>query len=97
MKKSVGIGAILFCSLYMGAQNDKKIMEGKQDSVYCLVMKDGFAVLASSSGRVITSDINLANGTRITPKGLVTKKDGQQIIMKDGDCTNTIGEPMKEN
>lgn len=96
MKKSIGVIAVIFCSLCVNAQDEKKMTEEKQDSVYCLVMKDGLGVLTSSSGRIITNDINLSNGTRISSKGILTKKDGTQIIMKDGDCTNTIGSPMKQ-
>ena len=97
MKKSIGILAFLFGALCMGAQSAKKMMGEKQDSVYCLTMKDGIAVLTSSSGRVITNDINFSNGNRLTTKGLITKKDGTQIIMKTGDCTNTVADPMKKN
>lgn len=81
----------------MHAQNDRKVLENRQDSVYCLVIKDGMSVLTSSSGRVITSDITLPDGTRISPKGVITRKDGTQIIMKDGECSNTIGKPMHEH
>jgi len=97
MRKYFGILALLFGSFYVGAQTNKKITEEKQDSVYCLVVKDGMAVLTSSSGRVITGDIDLPNGNRISPKGLITKKNGTQLIMKDGDCTNTVADPMKKN
>jgi len=85
---------ILISSFYMEAQDDKKLLETKQDSVYCLVMKDGLAVLTSSSGRVITNEVSLPNGARLSTKGIITRKNGTQIIMKDGDCTNTLGEPM---
>lgn len=96
MKKVITTLALTCVSLFCTAQDDKKMVEEKQDSVYCLVIKDGIGVLTSGSGRVINNDITLGNGTRITPKGLITKKDGTQIIMKDGDCTNTLGSPMKE-
>ena len=94
MKYSIGIVCFFLISFYAGAQDNKKIPKAKQDSVYCLVMKDGLAVLTSSTGRVITNDVTLSNGARLTPKGVLTKKDGNQIIMKDGDCTNMLGIPM---
>lgn len=88
---------LMFGSFYLSAQDEKKMVETKTDSVYCLVMKDGLAVLTSSSGRVITNEISMSNGAKLSPKGVLTKKDGKQIIMKDGDCTNTLGEPMQGN
>jgi len=97
MKKSIAIACFIFGSICLNAQDEKKMVETKQDSIYCLSMKDGLAVLTSGSGRVITNDINLSNGARLSPKGVLTKKDGKQIIMKDGDCTNTMGEPMQGN
>lgn len=97
MKKSIAMACFIFGSFCVNAQDEKKMVETKSDSVYCLVMKDGLAVLTSSSGRVITNEITTSDGARLTPKGVITKKDGKQIIMKDGDCTNTLGEPMQGN
>jgi len=95
MKKYFSIFFIFFCYAQMTAQIEKKVTQEKQDSVYCLTVQDGLAKLTSSSGRVVTSDVHLPDGSRVTPGGIFTKKDGKQIIMKDGDCTNTIGAPMK--
>lgn len=81
-------------SICATGQDDKKMMEGKQDSVYCLRVKDGVPVVTSSAGRVVTNEVTLSNGARLNMKGIITRKDGKQIIMKDGDCTNTLGEPM---
>jgi hypothetical protein len=97
MKKTIVIACLIFVSFGLKAQDEKKMVETKQDSIYCLSIKDGLSVLTSGSGRVITSEINLSNGGRLSPKGVLTKKDGKQIIMKDGDCTNTLGEPMQGN
>lgn len=97
MTKSIAIACFIFGSICLNAQDEKKMVETKQDSVYCLVMKDGLAVLTSASGRVITNEISMSSGAKLSPKGVLTKKDGKQIIMKDGDCTNTLGEPMQGN
>ncbi|PBQ32844.1 hypothetical protein CNR22_14035 [Sphingobacteriaceae bacterium] len=97
MSKLIVTACFMFGTICLNAQDEKNMIESKQDSVYCLVMKDGLAVLTSSSGRVITNEISMSNGAKLTPKGVLTKKDGKQIIMKDGDCTNTLGEPMQGN
>lgn len=94
MKIGILIIAMLGCSYSLSAQEGKKMMESAQDSVYCLSVKDGMSVVTSSSGRVVSNEVTLSNGARLNAKGIITKKDGKQIIMKDGDCTNTLGEPM---
>jgi hypothetical protein len=96
MKKLIVI-ILLTCSYCLCAQGNKKMVESGQDSVYCLSVKDGMPVLTSSTGRVVTGEVTLSNGARLNTKGIITKKDGTQIMMKDGDCTNTLGEPMHGN
>lgn len=96
MKTLFTISFVLLCGYYAKSQDNKKIQEDKQDSVYCVVVKDGLTVLTNSSGRIMTADVYLSDGTRISPRGNLTKKDGTQTIMKEGECTNTMAEPMKE-
>jgi hypothetical protein len=76
------------------AQDDIKIQQQKQDSSYCLVMKDGMTVLTTNAGKEIHTDVTLENGTKISPTGNIVKKDGTQKILKEGECISNSGETL---
>jgi hypothetical protein len=62
----------------------------KDDQNYCAKLKDGMIVVQKGETQ-ITSDVILANGTRIQTDGVVIKKDGGKLILKDGDCVDKEG------
>jgi hypothetical protein len=92
MKTLCTLALLFACVSFAYSQDDMKIKGQKTDSTYCLVLKDGLPALTSNDGKEIYNDVLLTNGTKITPNGNVTKKDGTQMVLKEGECVSSSGE-----
>jgi hypothetical protein len=62
--------------------------------LYCVELKDGIPVVMSD-GKPVLNEVTLTNGTKIKTDGTVTKKDGTQYILKEGECVNDSVEVSK--
>lgn len=52
---------------------------------YCMNMKDGRVVL-EQNGQVPKKTVKLDNGATVTKNGMVTRKNGTQMQLQNGDC-----------
>ena len=64
-------------------------------------MQDGLLVVIHE-GKKITADAMLPDGTIIKSTGMVVKKDGSQVMLKEGQCVDKDGDignekPTKKN
>lgn len=60
--------------------------EGK----YCLVLKEGKPTVILD-GRILTDDVKLTDGSKLTVTGGVVKRDGSRLVLKNGDCIDKHG------
>lgn len=74
------------------AQADtSKVMETEY---YCARMK-GRHIIMMAGPRELDSDIVLENGWIIRTYGSILKADGRVIILKDGECVDSEGRPVR--
>src|SRR4051812_40932351 len=67
---------------------------GKQDPVmpdrYCVELKDGKTIVMQDN-KPITAEVTLNDGSKLTPAGIVIKKNAAVITLKTGDCIDKEG------
>lgn len=85
------IGLFFTSVSLLQAQDETKNSGMKQDTSFCMSLKDGMPALFSSGGKEIFYDLFLSNGTKVSPDGNVTKKDGSQSVLKEGECISDSG------
>ncbi|MFY9307905.1 MAG: DUF6799 domain-containing protein [Bacteroidia bacterium] len=79
---------LLFTSTKMFSQ---EIIQDKQEiGKYCTILKDGSMKL-EKDGVVATKEITLRDGSKITREGTVLRKDGTNVILKNGECIDLDG------
>ena len=61
-----------------------------EDKKYCAVLQSGKTVL-TLNGKTITWEVKLANGTRVSATGQLTKKDGRKVNLIAGECVDKDG------
>ncbi|HLP22059.1 MAG TPA: DUF6799 domain-containing protein [Chitinophagales bacterium] len=71
-----------------GQQVDKSDTLGKK--TYCLDLRNGKLVLMDNFV-MVDKTIRFKNGTRLTKEGLLTRKSGTRIQLKNGDCVTQEG------
>jgi hypothetical protein len=83
---------ILGCMVHLYASS----MGNQQGSraLYCVELKDGVPVL-TSEGKPVLNEITFTNGTKLKTDGTVTRKDGTQYKLKEGECVNDSVEVSK--
>jgi hypothetical protein len=57
---------------------------------YCAMMKDGKMSL-SKDGKMVSSDVSLQNGVKLTHDGTLVKRDGTRRMLKNGECVDFMG------
>jgi hypothetical protein len=78
------IGSFLSGILY--AQDSTQLLKHKlSEGDYCASVKKGKTIV-TNNGIPIDADVMLPSGTKITPQGLVIRKDGSEVVLKDGQC-----------
>lgn len=89
-KTSLGIMIFYFLAIKTSqAQQiipDTKTETGK----FCSVLKEGSMKLVKD-GIVTNKEITLRDGSKITREGTVHRKDGSNIILKNGECIDMDG------
>lgn len=63
-------------------------------ALYCMELKDGLPVL-TSEGKPVLTEVTFTNGAKIKTDGTVTRKDGTQYKLKEGECVNDSVEVSK--
>jgi len=63
---------------------------------YCAKIKDGKKTIVHG-GSPITSEVTLANGTRIQVDGTIVKTDGNKTVLQEGECISKDGTIAMEN
>jgi hypothetical protein len=92
MKKTIIMAACIFTlNAFAGEGNHTNMHPNK----YCAKMKDGKLVVMHE-GIAIISNATLKNGVMIKPDGMVTKKDGSTMMLKEGECIDKDGNMMME-
>lgn len=90
MKKIFFSAAVCLFSLTAMAQHNDHPSLADSTKRYCAKLMDGLVVV-SENGKQLTQVATLGNGTEISMNGIVTKKDGSKLIMKEGDCVDKDG------
>ena len=67
--------------------DDSKMKSGR----YCAELRDTNNIVILYNGILILEDVNLANGSTIKTNGIVVKKDGSKIELKNGECVDSLG------
>ena len=57
---------------------------------YCMQMSGGKLVVMYQ-GKILTHDVALDNGARLKPDGSMNKKNGDKIMLKEGECVDPEG------
>ncbi|MFL5764988.1 MAG: DUF6799 domain-containing protein [Bacteroidia bacterium] len=57
---------------------------------YCAELKDGKMTMILDS-KPVTAEVALNDGSKLTPGGLLIKKDGTVVALKTGDCVDKEG------
>lgn len=108
MKKIILLTTVLFLSSVAIAQNDS-IMKNKKSqttngksmdmSKTDGVMRKNGSMMTLKNGKwnTMTSDFVCQDGTRISTSGTVTKKDGTQMMLKEGVYMDTCGKVIPVN
>ena len=93
MKTLIKILAVAIVSLSFastGFAGDEKAMTKDH-----MMMKDGKVMMVMGGKTTpVDKDVVLANGTKVTPAGAVTMKDGMKSMMKEGEMMGMDGEMM---
>jgi hypothetical protein len=67
---------------------------GNQDPVmpehYCAELKDGKTIVTQDN-KPLTEEVTLNDGSKLTPAGMVIKKEGAVLTLKTGDCIDKEG------
>lgn len=82
------LAAFTAASLIVCADDDPKA--NKHGDKYCTKMKDG-VLKVMHEGKAITMDVKLADGSTIKPDGMLMKKDGSSMMLKEGQCIDMNG------
>ena|SRR5437763_750068 len=90
MKKiSVLIVTFIF-SMIAIAKNPSSSNANLWKNKYCASMKDGKLTMMNED-KVMTADVTLENGTKVTADGYLVKKDGTRKAVKSGECISNDG------
>jgi hypothetical protein len=83
MKKNpILVKVCLLTTLSLSASGNSQKHNGGE---YCAKVKDG-KLYVVHHGKQITKDVRLSNGTIIKSNGIVIKRDGSSMVLKDGEC-----------
>lgn len=94
--KIFGIKFIILSSVFLliiSAKADaQEIIQDKQQEIgkFCTVLKNGSMKL-EKDGVLATKEITLRDGSKITKEGTVVRKDGSNVILKNGECIDMDG------
>lgn len=79
---------LMICGLVsVGAFAQNPAQNGSR---YCATLKDGIVVVTHSD-EVITEDAWLKDSSRVTKTGVIIKKDGNKIMLREGQCVDADG------
>ncbi len=93
---TIAIRHIIVTTTVLAITNSKalsqEIIQDKQPEMgkYCTILKDGSMKL-EKDGVVATKEITLRDGSKITREGTVLRKDGSNVILKNGECVDMDG------
>lgn len=74
------------------AQQDTTSLQLNQQ--YCAKLKQGRLVVVEGK-REINSDVVLENGNIIRTYGSILKTDGSITVLRDGECVDSQGKPIR--
>jgi uncharacterized protein DUF6799 len=95
MKKQIAFVAAFMIVLGSAAQDSHKHDPIKQEK-YCASLKDGQVTLMHE-GLPVTSEVELNDGGKVTPAGIVVKKSGNVVTLNNGDCIDKEGNVTNVN
>jgi hypothetical protein len=85
--KSLFLAAFSLLAFAAGAQT--KDNKPPYDN-YCMQMNGGKLVVMYQ-GKLLTHDVALDNGSRLKPDGTINKKNGDKVLLKEGECVDPEG------
>ena|SRR6267378_334973 len=76
--------------------NRKDSTNGKDSAqTYCIYKKENGKMCVKKEEQEITTAVSLSDGSILKPDGMLTKKDGTEKILKEGECVNKNGNVSK--
>src|SRR3954469_8304276 len=93
MQKSILIMACIFA--FSAFAGEDGIVSINHPEKYCAKIKDG-KLIVMHQGNAMISDVTLANGTQIKTDGTIITKDGNTLMLKEGECADKDGKVMME-
>jgi|ERR1043165_3211878 hypothetical protein len=98
MKKLCFLTVSVIVMLLANAQQDtmkhKRPVQPVPDGRYCVTLEAGKPQM-TMNGKPLKAEVELKNGSRITPEGTVVRKDGTIQMIKPGSCVNTDGNEVE--
>ena len=95
MKNLIVLVTSLLFGLNVFAQdtstNKKMQYPQTSEKTYCALLKDGKMMLMTD-GKTVNADVIFANGAKITIDATLKKKDGSEVVLKNGECVDANGE-----
>ncbi|MFN8285929.1 MAG: DUF6799 domain-containing protein [Chitinophagales bacterium] len=97
MKKASIIAVLLMLITGLMAQKGNKPGRNTNSDIYCVMEKDSQSLITLND-KPVTIDVPLADGSILSPNGVLLKKDGTKVTLKRGDCVDqngkTLAKPM---
>ena len=72
------------------AHISKPTYNGKYDKKYCAIFKDGKMILTTGE-KIVTTEVTLGDQSKVSPNCRITKKDGTQTDLNNGECIDANG------
>jgi hypothetical protein len=86
MKKSLMLVVCYFGLVSAFAQNPVQ----NDETRYCAKLKDGVMVIMQND-LVISNDVTLRDSSKITKDGVLVKKNGNKVTLKEDECIDADG------
>ncbi len=93
MKKILILFALAMLALSGIAQKSAREMPtafNTNEDKYCVTVKDSQSIITLNN-KPVTIDIPLADGSILSPNGVLLKKNGTKVTLRNGECIDPKG------
>lgn len=89
-KTALSIMIFYFLTIKSGQAQQIIPDDKKETGKFCSVLKEGSMTLVKD-GIVANKEITLRDGSKLTKEGTVRRKDGSNVVLKNGECIDMDG------